>query len=345
MATGPEQVTEQATESVSAQVTEPLPATTASSARRRVLVVGAGVVGLTCAVALAGDGFEVNVVARDLPPETTSAVAAALWFPYRALPQDRVTAWAAASYDRFTRLAREEESAGVDLVPGAELVRTTSSEPWWAAAVPGLRPLSEPPDGYAGGWEFEAPVVDTGIYLPWLLARLTALGGTLTRQALPALPDNAPILVNCTGLAARALARDRSVTPVRGQLVVLDQVGVTRWWADDTDPGRPLYVVPRRRSVVVGGTAEPGDWDTRPRPETTRDLLAAAARLEPALARARVLRERVGLRPARPAVRVEAQASEPGRLVVHCYGHGGSGVTVSWGCAAEVVGLVRAHVG
>ncbi len=312
----------------------------------RVLVVGAGVVGLTCAVALAEDGFEVNVVARDLPPETTSAVAAALWFPYRALPQEKVTAWAATSYDRFARLAREDESAGVDLVPGADLTRTPDGgAPWWAAAVPELHPLADPPGGHVGGWEFESPVVDTAGYLPWLVARLTALGGTLTRQALPALPDNAPILVNCTGLASRALARDRAVTPVRGQLVVLDQVGVTRWWVDDSEPERPLYVVPRRRSVVVGGTAEPDDWDTRPRPETTRDLIAAAARLEPALAGARVLRERVGLRPARPSVRVEAQASEAGRLVVHCYGHGGSGVTVSWGCAAEVTGLVRAHVG
>src|SRR5215210_4260196 len=71
----------------------------------RVIVVGAGVIGLTCAVRLLEAGHRVDVVARDLPLETTSAVAAAIWYPYRALPQDRVTAWSAASYAVFDRLA------------------------------------------------------------------------------------------------------------------------------------------------------------------------------------------------------------------------------------------------
>src|SRR6187549_758632 len=70
---------------------------------RRVIVVGAGVVGLSCAARLLEAGHRVDVLARDRPLETTSAVAAALWYPYRALPQDRVTAWSATSYDAFPR--------------------------------------------------------------------------------------------------------------------------------------------------------------------------------------------------------------------------------------------------
>ena len=57
----------------------------------------------------------------------------------------------------------------------------------------------------------------------------------------------------------------------------------------------------------------------------------------PALAGATVLRHQVGLRPARPVVRLEREGD-----VVHCYGHGGAGVTLSWGCADEVVALVAA---
>lgn len=310
----------------------------------RVLVVGAGVIGLTCAVRLAADGYDVHVLARDLPLETTSAVAGALWFPYRAFPEERVTGWAATSYAEFARLAEAEPAAGVRLRPGRALFRAPDpAPPWWAAAVPALRPVTDPPEGYAGGWEFDAPVADMTVYLPWLVDRLEALGGTLTRQALASLPNTAPIVVHCAGLAARRLADDRSLVPVRGQVCYVEQIGLTQWYVDDSDPTRPTYVVPRLHEVVVGGTADEGDWDTRPRPESTRALLAAAEDLVPALAGARLLRERVGLRPARPTVRLEAEQSADGRLVVHCYGHGGAGVTLSWGCAAEVVDLVRAR--
>ena len=64
----------------------------------RVIVVGAGVVGLSCAIRLQEAGHHVDVLARDLPLETTSAVAAAIWYPYRAFPVERVTAWGAATF-------------------------------------------------------------------------------------------------------------------------------------------------------------------------------------------------------------------------------------------------------
>ena len=54
-----------------------------------------------------------------------------------------------------------------------------------------------------------------------------------------------------------------------------------------------------------------------------------------------MLGHRVGLRPARRTVRLEAVPGETG-TVVHCYGHGGSGVTLAWGCADDVLALVRA---
>ncbi len=69
----------------------------------RVIVVGAGVVGLTSAVRLLEAGHRVDVVARDLPLETTSAVAAAIWYPYRALPRDKVTS---LGHDVVRRLRR-----------------------------------------------------------------------------------------------------------------------------------------------------------------------------------------------------------------------------------------------
>ncbi|MEQ7006347.1 FAD-dependent oxidoreductase [Actinopolymorpha sp. B17G11] len=324
-------------------VSVPDPAPVDVPSRPRVLVVGAGVIGLTCAVRLAEAGYEVNVVARDLPLETTSAVAAALWYPYRAFPLDRVTGWGATSYDQFARIAEDTPAAGVRMRTGRELLRTPGEPPWWSSAVPDLRPVSAPPAGYSGGWEFATPVVDMSVYLPWLSGRLDELGGTVTRHALAGLPNTAPIVVDCAGLGARLLADDDTVTPVRGQVCVLEQVGLTEWLIAENTPSRPIYVVPRLHDIVVGGTAEPGDWEARPREETARELLTQARALVPVLAKARVLRHRVGLRPARPNVRLEPVHLPGGRLVVHCYGHGGAGVTLSWGCADEVVERVRAR--
>jgi D-amino-acid oxidase len=146
-------------------------------------------------------------------------------------------------------------------------------------------------------------------------------------------------VVNCAGLGARELAADPSVVPVRGQVVVVEQVGLTEWVVDDGDGTALTYVVPRIDDVVVGGTAEEGVEDLAVDPATAAGILARATVLVPPLAGARVVGHKVGLRPARPGVRLEAERRGDA-TVVHCYGHGGAGVTLSWGCAAVVVDLV-----
>jgi len=297
----------------------------------RVTVVGAGVVGLTCAVRLLEDGHRVDVLARDLPLETTSAVAAAVWYPYLAFPRERVLQWSAASYGAFAGLA-DVAGTGVTMRAGTEVFRTPQEDPWWRAAVSSLDKVAPPP-GYADAWTFLAPVVEMPLYLAWLAARVEELGGTITRLNLSALPTGPDVVVNASALGSRLLAEDSTVTPVRGQVVLVEQIGVERWWLQSKDPA--TYVIPRSHDIVVGGTEEPGDWSRTPSPATAAAILARARGLVPELAGAAVLRHRVGLRPARPSVRVERVGD-----VVHCYGHGGAGVTLSWGTADEVATLV-----
>jgi len=299
----------------------------------RVIVVGAGVVGLTCAVRLLEEGHRVDVLARDLPLETTSAVAAALWYPYRAYPFERVTAWSARSYEVFAGLA-DEPDAGVSLREGVELLSVDSGDPWWASAVPSILRTADVPSPYAVSLVLTVPVVEMPVYLRWLVRRVEELGGTVTRMALQALPEHAGVVVNATGLGARLMAADTSVLPVRGQVVVVSQVGLVRWWLDSAGP---TYVVPRSEDIVIGGTDEEGEWERVPSDAVAKEILDRAILLVPELAGVRVLGHRVGLRPARPTVRVERVGS-----VVHCYGHGGAGVTLSSGCADEVAQLVGA---
>jgi D-amino-acid oxidase len=302
----------------------------------RVLVVGAGVVGLTCAVRLAEDGHDVHVLARDLPQETASAVAAAWWYPYRASPPERVTAWAARTYVVLEALATDPDS-GVVMRDSVEVHRSSAGEPWWRTAVPALTHDREGlPAGYVDSWCFRAPVVEMPVYLDRLMGRLEAAGGGLTRLALAALPVHADVVVNCSGLGSRLLADDLGVHPVRGQVLRVEQVGLERVWLAEG----PTYVVPRSRDIVVGGTADVGAWDRRVDLAVAAGMLERATALVPQLAGARVLGHRVALRPARDRVRLELQRRPGASPLVHCYGHGGAGVTLSWGCADEVASLV-----
>ena len=301
---------------------------------RRVIVVGAGVVGLSCAVRLLEAGHRVDVVARDLPLETTSAVAAAVWSPY-ARPQDHVVRWARTAYDAFAALC-EDASAGVVMRTGTQVFRGGAGDLWWHDALPpdaGPDRETSLPTGYASGLTMRTPVIEMLVYLRWLTARVEALGGTITRINLSALPAGESLVVNASGIGARLLGGDLSVAPVRGQVVLVEQVGIDRWWIDAETP---TYIVPRSGDVVLSDTAVEGEWSRTPDPATAESILRNAAEIEPRLAGARILRHKVGLRPGRPSVRLQREGD-----VIHCYGHGGFGMTVSWGCADDVVGLAN----
>ena len=305
----------------------------------RVTVVGAGVIGLSCAVRLLEAGHRVDVLARDLPRETTSAVAAAIWYPYRAWPADKVLAWSRETYEVFASIAANHADSGIRLQAGTEVVARRDERPWWAEAVPDLRETLEVPAGYDGGWTFTSQVVEMPLYLDWLTGQVLEAGGSITRlnlHGLPATGSGGPdAVVDCSGIGAKFLAADPSVYPVQGQIVLVEQVGLDRWWVDNVNPEGPTYVVPRSRDIVVGGTDLDGEWSRTPSPEVASAILRRALRLVPELAGAEVLGHRVGLRPARPEVRLERVGD-----VVHCYGHGGAGVTMSWGCAREVADLL-----
>ncbi|HET9768744.1 MAG TPA: FAD-dependent oxidoreductase, partial [Thermoanaerobaculia bacterium] len=320
-----------------------------------VTVVGAGVVGLTCAVRLVEAGHRVRVIAREGPLATTSAVAGALWSPYLVQPRERVDAWAARAYRVLAELATREPESGVSMRELRSFSRGAQPDPSWRFAVDGFRRLrgDELPAGYRDGWSAPVPVPETPRYLPWLVARLARAGvvAEVAPAGVPSLAaagDGASLVVHCSGLGARTLAGDSTVVPVRGQVALVENPGIEHAVLDEDDPAAPIYVIPRRDDCVVGGTAEVGVESLVPDPAVTAVILARAVRLVPALVGARLLDVRVGLRPGRPAVRLElvpGQAGSAARTatppVIHCYGHGGAGHTLAWGCADEVLVLAE----
>ncbi|EYT82856.1 amino acid oxidase [Streptomyces sp. Tu 6176] len=306
-----------------------------------VVVVGGGVIGLTTAVVLAESGRRVRVWTREPAERTTSAVAGGLWWPYRIEPEALVGEWALHTLDRYTELAARPGETGVRMVEGVHGGTRLDGLGPWAARVPGLRPARA--GEYAGTalWA-RLPVVDMSVHLPWLRERLRAAGGVLQERAVPDLAAvDAPVVVNCTGLGARDLVPDPEVHPVRGQLVVVENPGVTTWLtAVDDVSAESVYYIPQPGGLLLGGTAEEGDWSTEPDPAVAEQIVARCAALRPEIAGARVLAHRVGLRPARrTGVRLERETLPGGRTLVHNYGHGGAGVTVAWGCARQAAGL------
>ncbi|MGW2717070.1 FAD-dependent oxidoreductase [Streptomyces sp. NPDC001492] len=305
-----------------------------------VIVVGAGVIGLTTAVVLAERGVRVRVWTRDPLEATTSAVAGALWWPYRIEPVARARAWALQSLDVYEELATRPETTGVRMVEGvlgeADLDR---AEAWAAARVPGLRASTAEEYAGSGLWA-RLPLIDMSAHLPWLRERLVKAGGVVEERTVTGFAEvDAPVVVNCTGLGARSLVPDASVRPVRGQLVVVENPGIRTWLTSTDAEGEMAYFFPQPGRLLLGGTAEEDAWSTAPDPAVAEAIVRRCAALRPEIAGARVLEHRVGLRPARFAVRLEREVLPGGRVLVHNYGHGGAGVTVAWGCAGEAAGL------
>ena len=306
------------------------------------VVLGAGVCGLTTAVCLAEAGLSVTVRAAQPPLETTSVAAGAIWGPHLVENSDRVAGWGASTLATLLELTRQP-GTGVRMTSGIEVWREPGELPPWSGAMTGSRrcEAGDLPAGFADGWRYTAPLVTMTTYLGYLLDRFTRGGGQLSIAPAASLADlAAPVVVNCTGVGAARLTGDPDVRPVRGQVVVVSNPGLTEFVIAPGDAtAELLYLFPHGDTVLLGGTEQYGDWSMDPDPAAARRILAGCTAIEPRLARARVVGHRVGLRPFRPRVRLEAERA-PGRLVIHNYGHGGAGITLSWGCAREVAGLV-----
>jgi D-amino-acid oxidase len=298
------------------------------------------VIGLTCALELARAGHRVQVLTADPVERTTAAVAAAIWFPYRVAPADAVLRWGAASLAVYARLA-DDPTTGVSLRPGTVVHRSPGPDLSWAAPLSDVRPAEagELPPGAPAGTRCIVPVIDTSRYLPWLLGAARSAGAEVVlRRVLPAeVPGD--VVVVAAGLASGPMLGDPSGVPVQGQVVRLADPGLSGWVLDEGNPGGLTFVVPRGSDVVCGGTAVEGATGTEPDPVAEAAVLERVRALVPELRDVPVLSRAVGVRPTRPTVRLERLELD-GRPVIPCYGHGGAGVTLSWGCAADVAALV-----
>jgi D-amino-acid oxidase len=311
----------------------------------KIVVVGAGVSGLTCAVALLEGGAQVTVLTAGAPAGTVSAVAGAMVSPVFGSGDERSLAWERHSDAVFRRLAADP-ATGVRLLTGRLLAAPELGPglPPWVEQVPGFRaPLTgaQLPPGFVSGFAAEVRFADMPAYLGWLAGRVQALGGRIEQRVVTSLGEvglGANFVVNCSGLGSRELAGDDMMEPVWGQHVLVDAPFVDEFVFEGGASANGISIVPHRRGVLLGRVRRVGRNVLMPDKRIAAETIARAAVAIPELASAPVLGIEVGLRPGRPQVRLEA-GQIGGTTVIHDYGHDGNGVFWSWGCAADVVAL------
>ncbi|MEI2611278.1 MAG: FAD-dependent oxidoreductase [Candidatus Promineifilaceae bacterium] len=310
-----------------------------------VVIIGCGVIGLTSGIVLQEAGWPVRIITRELPEQTVSSVAAAIWFPFKAYPLERVIGWGQKAFQKYQALT-EDPSTGVSMVTLWELYPEPIAEPWWQAAVPTFSHIAaaDLPTGYGDAIAVTVPLIETPLYLAYLLHRFRSGGGIIEERTVTNIAEEArpqTLIVNCTGLSARDLVHDPELYPIRGQILRVSSHTPIPTILDEHHADGLTYIIPRRDGVILGGTIQENDWRLTPDETDAQGIWQRATRLVPALTRANILAHRVGLRPGRPTIRLEREWLTPDCPVIHNYGHGGAGFTLSWGCADELLTLAQ----
>jgi D-amino-acid oxidase len=216
--------------------------------------------------------------------------------------------------------------------------------------------------GYVRIVESIRPHIDTTRYGSFLANEFQRRGGEIVRRSIASVSELATnaafsAVVVCAGLGARMLAHDSRLLPLRGHVLhVPNTINLTRSVHDDAPGGLVSYVFVYDDHLVLGSTLEPGEENVSPDRRHVRSMIercTALVSLDTGASVAPLARDadnaRAGLRPARihplapgsyEAIRLELDRSFAVPIIYN-YGHGRSGVTLSWGCGEEAVALVE----
>ncbi|SFN64822.1 D-amino-acid:oxygen oxidoreductase [Algoriphagus ornithinivorans] len=312
--------------------------------KNSVSVIGAGIIGLTSAIALQEAGFRVKIFADKKFDQTLSNKVGAVWFPYSIEPKIKTDRWAGVSYARY--LKESSFAKGVSMIPFLNAYNDLKEEEWVKHLPPGtVREATEKelPKGMEKGLIAEVPLAEPPLYLPYLFEKFIDVGGEFelrTFDSLEEMNQLGSFVINCTGLGARALCKDKDLHPMRGQILRTEKMGVSSF-ADPTKKGALSYIINRSQDAVIGGTDYDNDWNENEDARDT-DLILNRLKAFGVSTPPKVLEILVGLRPKRSAVRFQFDPQYP--RIFHNYGHGGAGFTVAWGCALELAEELRKKV-
>ncbi|XP_077991657.1 D-aspartate oxidase-like [Glandiceps talaboti] len=334
-------------------------------APHKVGVIGAGMIGLSSAVNILENipNLEVTIIADKFSPNTTGDGIPGLCMPYQVGTSQQVhqqKQWVEDSFRHFESILKTEDSyiAGVGLISGWQVQKTPVLEdPYWSKIVYNYRRVSTEEISrlfttVKFGVFYTLFRIDMKTYLRWLMERFLNQGGKIINKHITDIKELSgcyDVAVNCTGTNARIVAGDKSVYPVRGQLLRVKAPWIKHLvFQLDGDEESPVQIMPCGDDIMLGGIVQRGNWNTEPDENDRKKILEGCCRLVPSLKHATIVNDWVGLRPGRPSVRLEKeiiQGRDTDLKVVHNYGHGGSGISFHWGCAQEATRLVGDFLG
>lgn len=305
-----------------------------------IAVIGAGISGLSSAYKLVGAGHTVSVFAKAFSPHITSNRAAAFWLPYHIRNDKRGIDWCRKSYEAYKSLSNDP-ATGISMKQLVKVVADDVMEvdrSWKEFMPPGSYsaiPKRQLMPGYIEGEEATVPLIETQIFLPWLQEQLRSKGVQLHQKEVRSFSEltGFDLIINCSGLGAKTLCNDERLVPYRGQVALLSPKAGLPIFLDNE---KPQYIVPRQDAIIIGGTYEANVWEETTEPQTIEFLLQKAFAIYPDLRQQQYLGSWAGLRPHRDDVRLERENS-----IIHNYGHGGSGFTLAFGCAEDVLKLAQ----
>jgi D-amino-acid oxidase len=308
---------------------------------KKIAIIGSGISGLSCAYLLCEKNYDITVIAKAFSPDITSNRAAAFWFPYHIRNDKRGVGWAKKSYDFYEELSADA-STGISMKQLIKVLRenTEEEEPVWVDFIPKGAckkvPEKDLAQGVAVAYDVTVPLIETQIFLPYLKNYVAEKNVKFVEREIydfNELNDEYDFIINCSALGARKLCKDDSIIPVRGQVALIETRTDFPIYLDNE---KPLYLVPRKDAMIVGGTYEENMYEEKTEPSTIQQILDNAYAVFPDLTQQKVIGSWAGLRPYRPTVRVEKENN-----IIHNYGHGGSGFTIAFGCAGEVVKMLQ----
>ncbi|XP_066926326.1 D-aspartate oxidase-like [Clytia hemisphaerica] len=340
-----------------------------------VAVIGGGICGLSSAYqALSEKSLNIkqlHIYADKYQSQTTSSGAAGLWRAANVhnTPREKLNRWGKDSLDHAIQvLSFDPDSAEKGFAPahGFLLSRKPIPDVQWAhfgisfvimneQDIRRRFPNIDPDIKY--GVSFSSYTLECRRFLSYTTKEIEKLGGKFFNRKIKSLSELSvkyDVIINCCGLGASELVGDDKMIPTRGQIIYVKAPWIKEFVYDiDVVDGNVPYIIPNIDRCILGGTKQQFNSSLEPTDYDRNWILENTKKLVPSVEKAEIIEDWVGIRPGRDEIRLECEiikaptTNDPKRTipVIHNYGHGANGISLSWGCAVNVIEIMKERCG